>query len=271
LEKPDVFQKWETHNRDYLNACQKKRLIVTFSGGKDSSACLFLLNKAKDRYNYDLEAHLYAYPRHIYREGFKEELLSFWGKYGVKLFYHLSEEDDLLLEHQENPCIPCQGIRKKALFRLLPFTEKSISNLVLVSGHSLWDLVGYILEVFIARELADYSHRENSVSAERFIEISQRFYPFISMREGYAVFRPMLCLNQKEIEHILEAEALPVLDTPCRYSQFRPKKVLANYFQTFDYQFSHKKIIEFAQKKIGISDISKIKHLSQKEYLSHRF
>lgn len=271
MGKPDVFQKWGTHNRDYLNACQKKRLIVTFSGGKDSSACLFLLNKAKDRYKYDLEAHLYAYPTHIYGEGSKEDLLSFWGKQGVKLLFHPSEEDDSFLEHQENPCITCQDIRKKALFRLLPFTEKSISNLVIVSGHSLWDLVSYVLEIFITRELADYSHHENPDSAERFIEISQRFYPFISMREGYAVFRPMLCLNQKEIEHILEAEALLTLNTSCQYSQFRPKKVLENYFQMFDYQFSYKKIIEFAQKKIGISDTSKIKYLSQKEYLSRRF
>ena len=271
MGKPDVFQKWETHNRDYLNACRKKRLIVTFSGGKDSSACLFLLHKAKDQYNYDLEAHLYAYPRHIYKKGFKEELLSFWEKQGVKLFFHPSEEDDSLLEHQENPCIPCRGIRKKALFRLLSSTEKSMSNLVIVTGHSLWDLAGYILEIFIARELADYSHHENPVSAEKFIEISQRFYPFIPMREGYAVFRPMLCLNQKEIEYILEAEALPALDTPCRYSRFRPKKVLGNYFQTFDCQFSYKKIIEFAQNKIGIPDTSKIKYLSQKEYLLRYF
>ncbi len=271
MGKPDVFQKWGTHNRNYLNACQKKRLIVIFSGGKDSSACLFLLHKAKDRYNYDIEAHLYAYPRHIYGEDFKEDLLSFWEKKGVKLFFHPSEEDDLLLEHQENPCIICQDIRKKALFRLWSSTEKSISNLVIVTGHSLWDLASYALEIFIARELADYSHRENPVSAERFIEISQRFYPFISMREGYAVFRPMLCLNQKEIEHILEAEALPVLDTSCRYSQFRPKKVLGNYLQMFDYRFTYKKIIEFAQKEIGISDTSKIKYLSQKEYLSRRF
>jgi len=271
LGKPDVFQKWEIHNRDYLNACREKRLIITFSGGKDSSACLFLLHKAKDRYNYNLEAHLYAYPRHIYEEDFKEVLLSFWRKHGVKLFFHPSEEDDSLLEYQENPCITCQGIRKKALFRLWSSTEKSMSNLVIVSGHSLWDLAGYVLEIFIARELADYSHHENPVSAERFIEISQRFYPFISMREGYAVFRPMLCLDQKEIEYILEAEALPVLDTSCRYSRFRPKKVLANYFQTFDCQFSYKKIIELAQKKIGISDTSKVKYLSQKEYLSNHF
>jgi hypothetical protein len=91
------------------------------------------------------------------------------------------------------------------------------------------------------------------------------------MREEYAVFRPMLCLNQKEIEYILEAEALLVLETSCRYSQFRPKKVLGNYFQTFDCQFSYKKIIEFAQKEIGFSDTSKIKYFSQKEYLSRYF
>ena len=271
MGKSDVFQKWETHNRDYLNACQKKRLIVTFSGGKDSSACLFLLHKAKDRYNYDLEAHLYAYPRHIYEESFKEDLLSFWGKQGVRLFFHPSEEDDSLLEHQENPCIPCRGIRKKALFRLWSSAEKSVSDLVIVTGHSLWDLAGYVLEIFIARELADHSHHENPDSAEKFIEISQRFYPFIPMREGYTVFRPMLCLNQKEIEHILETEALPAMATPCIYSRFRPKKVLGNYFQTFDCRFSYKKIIEFAQKRIGISDTSKIKYLSQKEYLFRYF
>ncbi len=69
----------------------------------------------------------------------------------------------------------------------------------------------------------------------------------------------------------MEAEALLALDTSCRYFQFRPKKVLGNYFQMFDYQFSYKKIMEFAQKEIGLSDISKIKHLSQEEYLSRRF
>ena len=58
--------------------------------------------------------------------------------------------------------------------------------------------------------------------------------PGRGLGEGYAVFRPTLFLNQKEIEHILETEALPALDTSCRYSRFRPKKVLRSYFQRSD-------------------------------------
>jgi tRNA(Ile)-lysidine synthase TilS/MesJ len=271
LEKPDVFQKWETHNRDYLIACKEKRLIVTFSGGKDSSACLFLLHKVKDLYNYDLEAHLYAYPRHIYEESFKEELLSFWGKQGVRLFFHPSEEDDSLLEHQENPCVICQNLRKKALLRLWSAKKEEVNNLIIVSGNNLCDLASYLLEISIATEMTDDLYRKDYFWEKRLSEISYRFHPFLSMKEGYAVFRPMLCLNQNEIENIIKSNDILTLSVSCRYSHLRPKKILAKYFKEFDYQFSYKKIIECAQKKIAILDTSKIELLSQKDYFSNYF
>lgn len=77
-----VLEKWETLNREYLTQLKGKMVAVTFSAGKDSSAALYLLNAVKEKYNFDVSAFLYAYPRHRYTEDLGRELKTFWGALG---------------------------------------------------------------------------------------------------------------------------------------------------------------------------------------------
>jgi tRNA(Ile)-lysidine synthase TilS/MesJ len=265
------FDKWETYNREHLEKCRGKYVAVTFSAGKDSSACLYFLTRAQEKYGYDLGGFLYAFPRHRYTPEFRDTLLPFWKDLGVDILYRETEIEDTILENVENPCRPCQNLRKKDLPEIFSLAGRPPEEVVIVSGHSLWDLAGYALDRFAANELANGTDYSESYSRDRFLEISQRFYPFLSMKEGYSVYRPMLFLNVEEISSVCEENSLPVLGTPCRYSELRPKKVLGGYFRAFGYSFEYTQVLDFARKFLNIADLAEIQRMSQEEYLAHRF
>ena len=266
-----VYEKWRTQNREYLEKCRGKYVAVTYSAGKDSSACLFLLHEARKEYGYDLGGFLYAFPKHRYTVEFCDTLPRFWSSFDIDVVCREAAEEDSILENQENPCRPCQNLRKKVLPDIFSRLARPIDEVVIVSGHSLWDLAGYALDRFVADKLAASTDYAESFSEERLLEISQRFYPFLSMKEGYSVYRPMLFLNSEEIKFICEEKSLPVLDVGCRYSYKRPKKILGDYFERFGYQFDYRQVLAFAKEHIRIAELERIQKISREEYLTQRF
>ncbi|MBT3274270.1 MAG: hypothetical protein HN368_14025 [Spirochaetales bacterium] len=266
-----VFDKWEHHNKEFLEKCRGKYVAVTFSAGKDSSVCLFFLLKVKQKYGFDMGGFLYAYPRHRYSPGFRDIALPFWKEKGVEIVYRETEQDDTILDEAENPCRPCQNLRKKDLPDIFTLSGRDQTDVVIVSGHSLWDLAGYALDRLVADALASSTDYSESYSEDRFLEISQRFYPFLSMTGGYSIYRPMLFLNAEEISGVCAENSLPILDTPCRYSMLRPKKVLGGYFKQFGYQFGYGRVLDFAKKYLKIAELDDIQKMSQEEYLTKRF
>jgi len=248
-----------------------KLLAVTFSAGKDSSAMLYLLNAVKEKYNFELLAFTYAFPRHRYTDEFETTLKGYWSPLGVEIIYRKSEFDDSVLEESENPCRPCQNLRKQALPEVFSLIKRPAQDIVLVSGHSLWDLAGYAMNRLVGDALADSTTHPEVYSSERFLEISQRFYIHLNMPEGYSVYRPMLVLNADEIELICEEKSLPILDVTCRYSLMRPKKVLGGYFEKFGYRFSYRQVLEFARTYLDIADLETVQSITQDEYLTKRF
>ncbi len=270
LRLQNIFNRWIDKNDDYLKACRGKMLAVTYSGGKDSSAALYLLNRAKEKYEYHMEAFLYAFPVHRYSKEELTQLEGYWRKNSVSVNSYFPDVDDSILKGVANPCRVCQDLRKKQLLILFDMYKERIEDLVIVSGHSLWDLAGYAINRLVASELAvdkDSAVSLESASKERFLEISQRFYPFFKMPNSYYVYRPMLFLNKEEIELILKEENIPILSTSCIYSDFRPKKVLGRYFEEFGYNFSYESVFSFAKNRLNIPDISEFQKLSGKDFL----
>ena len=266
-----IFEKWKTDNKPYLESCSGREIAVAFSGGKDSSVCLLFLNRLKNRYNFTVKAYLYTFPIHRYSDKFHSTLKEYWDKQGVVIDYHKAEENDSILEKSPNPCRVCQNVRKSQLLELFKLYQNKVKKLVLVSGHSLWDLAGYAVNRLVASELITDSRLKEAAGEERFAEVAQRFYPFLTMPEGYSVYRPMLFLNVDEIEDVIIKELIPVLDIPCKYTNSRPKKVLGGYFSEFGYRFSYERVMEFAKKRLNIPAISEFQKQSHKEYLSKNF
>ena len=266
-----IFEKWQADNKQYLEACSGREIAVAFSGGKDSSVCLLFLNRLKNKYRFTVKAYLYGFPVHRYSDNFHITLKEYWDNQGVKIDYRRAEEKDSILEKSPNPCRVCQNVRKNQLLELFKLYQNNVSKLVLVSGHSLWDLAGYAVNRLVASELITESKLEEAAGEERFAEVAQRFYPFLTMPEGYSVYRPMLFLNQDEIDNVITEELIPILNVPCKYTNSRPKKVLGGYFSEFGYKFSYEKVMEFAKKRLNIPSKLEFEKLSHKEYLSKNF
>ena len=156
------------------------------------------------------------------------------------------------------------------MIRVFPTLGVPLSKLVLVTGHSLWDLAGYALEHLIDHELADQGERDPAQAAERFLEISQRFYPCLSMKEGYTVYRPMHFLNQEDIRGFLRDAGVPPQDSPCEFGTRRPKKILARYFEQFGLEFSYDRVMEFAKRHLPLGDKADVEKIDREEFLGKR-
>ncbi len=268
-----ILDRWEEENSSYLNECKGKTLAVTYSGGKDSSVTLYVLNRVKDKYNFLIEAYLYAFPVHRYTGDSLTVLERYWKGRGVHVSSYFPDTDDSILEGADNPCRVCQNLRKKQLLTLFEMYKDKIEDLVIVSGHSLWDLAGYAVNRMVASQLSIASATavsKESRTEERFLEVSQRFYPFFKMPGAYYIYRPMLFLNKGEIEYVLEEMKIPVLDKSCRYSELRPKKVLGYYFENFGYNFSYSSVFKFARQQLNIPDVSQFQKMSSRDFLANK-
>jgi tRNA(Ile)-lysidine synthase TilS/MesJ len=270
VENASVFEIWEERNRDYLSGFKGKKLLVAYSGGKDSAVCVHLLGRMREKYGFSLEAHLYAFPRHLYGPRYADTVTRYWESRGVSLEYHEADGGDPEIRGLPDPCRVCQGVRKKALSRIFPKLGIEPEKLVIVFGHSLWDLAGYAIEHLIDHELADPKDPGGPRNLERFLEISQRFYPCLEMKEGYSVYRPLHFLNQRNIKDLLAESETPPLDLPCEYAERRPKKVLAGYFERFGLEFSYENVMKFASKHLSIGEKAAFEGISKEEFLGKR-
>ena len=270
MDNARVFELWEQRNAPYLATFGGKKLLIAFSGGKDSVVCVHLLNRLREKYGYDLAAHLYAYPRHLYSPAYRTAITEFCASHAIPFHYHDADPSLPDIEGLEDPCRICQQARRKGLMLIFPSLGVPLSKLVLVSGHSLWDLAGYALEHLIDHELADQGGRDAAEASERFLEISQRFYPFLSMKGGYGVYRPMHFLNQEEIKSFLADSGVPPADSPCEFGARRPKKILGGYFEKFGLEFSYDRVMEFAKRHLPLIDKADVENIGRDEFLGKR-
>jgi tRNA(Ile)-lysidine synthase TilS/MesJ len=271
MDSARVSEIWEKQNQEYLAKCAGKTLVVTYSGGKDSTVCVHLLHRMQKKYGYETQAHLYAFPRHLYNPAYRSAVTAYWAAHGVPFGYHEPEESDPEIRQLADPCLVCQKVRKTALARQLPTLSIPLAKMVLVSGPRLWDLAGYALEHLTNHELAIQKEENAEVSRERFLEISQRFYPYLQMKEGYAVYRPMHFLNQEDIRLLMAESGAPPEDKACEFAVNRPKKFLGKYFEKFGLEFSYDGVMDFARRHLALEGKASTENIDKEEFLGRRY
>jgi len=262
------YHQWKEEHRSILEAFCDRNVLMLFSGGKDSSLAMDFILRAKREFGFDFSAHAGAYPVHRYPDIEKKRIESYWNKRGVEIHWHDLGETDEYIKNEVNPCLQCQKLRKQMLKTVLTNTIDSWESLVLVTSYSLWDIVSYSIE-HILNDLFS-----NSVSAEnnkRFIETAQRFYPLLKMKEGYTVFSPLVSYNANDIVKVLEQVGIPTLSIPCKYKEFRPKRILEKYYERMGMRFDYKQVFDFARRSLGLTDITTYTSIDRDEYLSNVF
>jgi hypothetical protein len=268
---PIDYLDWKQQHLPILEGLKDKRVFLLFSGGKDSSVCMHLLLKAGDELGFSFQAHGGAFPHHRYALSEKERINAYWRERGSTVFWHDIGRDDDCLEKGGNPCVTCQKIRRQMLNAVLLSSVNDWNRLVLVVSYSLWDVVSYAAEYLFA---GVFSKSHDSISPEaqkRFKETSQRFYPFLTMKEGYSVFRPLIRYNGSDVLKTVEAESLPVLGLPCKFKDFRPKRILEKYYEKMALRFNYDDVFSFAKQTMGLHDSSSYTEMDKETYLSSLF
>ncbi|MCJ7810375.1 MAG: hypothetical protein MUP26_08960, partial [Desulfobulbaceae bacterium] len=243
-------------HRSILENFPKKEIFLLFSGGKDSSLAMdFLLRAGKD-FGFSFEAHAAAFPIHRYSKEEQERISLYWQGRGISPVWHEPAETDACLETTEKPCLACQSIRKKMLRPFLSNQVKNWNNLVIVTSYSLWDLISYGVEQMLTPLLRDLQEEEIRINKRRRLETAQRFHTFLKMKEGYTVFRPLIRYNGHDIKHQVEKDELPILRTPCRYGDHRPKRLLEKYYEKLEMGFDYDKLLDHVKSSLHFPDAS---------------
>lgn len=261
---------WREEHRSILDGLRDKRVFVLFSGGKDSSLTMdFLLRAGKD-FGFEFEAHAGAFPVHRYTNTEKQRIEYYWAKRGANITWHKPADTDEQIENAVNPCLPCQKLRKKMLQTILTASTDDWKSLFLVTSYNLWDIVSYSMEHVLADIFFDHD-RAAPEKNKRFMETAQRFYPLLKMKEGYTIFRPLIKYNSNDIRILVEQAGIPTLSIPCKFGDFRPKKILEKYYKKMGLSFDYDHVFDFAKKSLSLPDISSYISLEKEDYLPHLF
>lgn len=262
---------WKDEYKSILKSFRDKKIIYSFSGGKDSSLALdFMLRAGKD-FSFDFESHAAAFPVHRYKDTETKRLGDYWKKRGVDIIWHDSLGSDEQIRNRKNPCDPCQKIRKNLLKTIVEKGAYYLNDLVLIVNYSLWDIVGYSIEHILSDLFSSSKEIKGTKKSKRFIETAQRFYPLLRMREGYTVFRPLIKYNGSDILFTLREAGIPILSIPCAYRDFRPKKLLEGYYEKMGLHFDYKSVFDFAREALDLPDISSYESMKKERYLADIF
>jgi tRNA(Ile)-lysidine synthase TilS/MesJ len=262
------YHQWKEEYRSILERFCDKNLFILFSGGKDSSLAMDFMLRASQEFGFDFEAHGGLFPVHHFAGDEKERIESYWIKRGVNIIWHDLGVTDEYIEAGVDPCMQCRELKKRVLKNILIGSVDKWEKLIIVVGYNLWDIVSYSLE-HILNDI--FSNSGNGGTTKRFTETAQRFYPFLTMKGGYTVFRPLIKYNGGDIQKLIENAGILTLSIPCKFREFRPKRIFEKYYQKRGIRFDYDKVFNFAKRELGLPDIDTYTSIDREEYLLNIF
>ena len=269
------YSTWKTNNQAILEDLSDKKVMISCSGGKDSSVVLYLLQKASEEFNFSFEAHGVFFPANVYSAGDVKKIDSYWHKRNVSIIWHkVPVSDECLAEALkigQSPCLTCTQTKKKILGSHLKRTISDWNSLVIIMSYSLWDLVSAMLEHISSAIFSDKSYSsslQGKSSDERFIETAQRFYPLLKLKGGPTIYKPLIKYNDQDIRNFISENSIPLTTTPCSYKEFRPKRTFAAYYEKTDLFFDYSQVLDFAKKTLNLPDISYYEGIDMEKYMT---
>ena len=103
------------------------------------------------------------------------------------------------------------------------------------------------------------------------METAQRFYPLLKMKEGFTVFSHLVSCNANDILKALEQGGIPTLSIPCKFKEFRPKRILEKYYEKMGMRFDYKQVFDFARRSFGLPESPTYTLIDRDEYLLNLF
>jgi len=268
------YSQWIEKNHSTLKAFGSKQLVLSFSGGKDSSVLLHFFSLAQQDYDFDLHVHGVAVPSHVFNTRERDRLTRYWKKRSIEIVWHESDpEQEALMDEMvatgKTPCLLCSRIKKKRLLSYFNTGQFPHQNLVVVIGYTLWDLASATIEHTLRTGFGGggTGNFQGTLPEDRFLEISQRFFPLLELKNGITVFKPLIQYNDPQIQAATKKYDIPTTREPCRFKTLRPKRLLANYYSLFGLNFNYDDVHSFAGNAFNLPEIDFFQSLDIKTYI----
>jgi len=270
------YSSWEELNRRFLISLSGKKVVVTFSGGKDSSATLALLRQASKVHDIEFEVHGAEFPHHVITAQEKERLGAFWEGLGIQIQWHevsVPDSDmDEALSKGESACSICNRAKKSTLMTYFKKQNYDLDQVVVVMGYSLWDIVSAMTEHMLSfrfRKAPEKPTDQQDLGRTRFLETSQRFYPWLRLKGGQTVYKPLIWYNDYDILEFVKKSGIPITQSSCRFKNYRPKRILAIYYERMGLTFDFDEVFGFSRKAFQVPEVSYFEQLNQEDYLKY--
>lgn len=269
------YSVWKKDNQTILKSLTDKKIILSYSGGKDSSVTLFLIQKAAKEFGFNFETHAAVFPQYVYSEEDMKRLDAYWRERNVGIEWHdVPATDEHLAEALNegmNPCLVCGQMKKKILVSHLKNNISDWKSLVIIMSYSLWDLVSATIEHISGAIFPDQNYSSSlkgKSPEERFIETSQRLYPLLKLKGGLTVYKPLIRYNDQDIKNFISENRIPLTTTACKYREFRPKRLFATYYEKMDLYFDYAKVFGFVKDTLDLPEVSYYEKTGMEEYLT---
>ncbi len=275
------FKRWLNDNKEFLAQFSGKTLFILYSGGKDCTLILDYLLEAQEEFHFSCEVHAGKYPCHIFTESEIEKLDSYWKGRQVNIHWHkIADNDDdfdVAINKGINPCTVCHEKKRSYMSNFIASKYERLDNLIIVVSFTLWDIVSYSLENLLFNIFSDNPDRDSkyfgsaNTIQDRYFQTSQRFYPYIHIKNSFSVYRPFIRYNEQEIADAIKKTTLPLSTGTCLYKSSRPKRIFSECYEKMNLSFDYKRVMSFGRAALELRDLSDYKDLDMKQYLANIF
>lgn len=251
-----LYKRFKTFIENNQLIDPSKKVIITWSSGKDSTVLMDLLLKYRGEVSFEMEAVNVPFPQHVYNKDETNNIIAYWGKNGIKLTVLEVDISEEQIKNAKEPCVECKNIRRKILKESF-FNRFNLNEIIIVSGHTLWDLAAYLFErtTGICSDNALLSELHDNT---RIIEIENKFYPKFIHASGATLIRPLSFINESELVSYIANHKLPYpsiyAPNACNYKLDRRKRIFIEYFDFARPNFQYELIKKFFEKNINYTN-----------------
>ena len=275
------YKRWLNDNKDFLSQFSGKKLFILFSGGKDCTLILDYLLEAQKEFNFSCEVHAGRYPNHIFTDDEVKKLDSYWKGRNVNIHWHkIADNDDeftAAINKGINPCTVCHTNKREYMSNFIFSNYDDLKKLIIVVSFTLWDIVSYSLENLLFNIFVDQPDKNTNFFGsantirDRYFQTSQRFYPYMNIKNSFSIYRPFIRYNEQEIAEAIKEKNIPLSTGTCLYKSSRPKRIFSDCYEKMDLSFDYERVVSFSKTALELHDISDYNDVNIKEYLANIF
>jgi tRNA(Ile)-lysidine synthase TilS/MesJ len=216
--------------------------IYLFSGGKDATVGLDLLQRYVFEYNIDIDVDviMVTYPRHVY---FMEDgnpskrytdTLNYWRNRNINIKVYSPDIADFT-NNDPMACKTCKNTRKSYVDPYIESYKKRYESKTVgvVTGYTLYDALAYMDEILLVSNF-QYNNilKSNDVNIQnRILNCLHKMKAKEELPNGLVVIRPLIDMHENKVVDYISSEGIPYVSNPCKAAKDKHKR---EYFKALN-------------------------------------